>query len=68
MRQILIVIGFVAAAMLLLSVGVILRKDHAFRSQHIHENERMKKDKIHCATALDKEEQRKSKRKMQIDK
>ena len=52
--DILIVIGLVAGAMILLSVGVILRKDHSFRSQHIHENERMRKDGIHCATAEDK--------------
>ena len=60
MEQILIVIGMVAAAMVLLSVGVIFRKDHRFRSQHIHENERMKKDKIHCALAEDKLERKRS--------
>ena len=52
--DVLIVIGLVGAAMLLLSVGVIFRKDHSFRSQHIHQNERMKKDKIHCALSEDK--------------
>lgn len=52
--QIVIAIGVVAAAIILLSVGVIFRKDHTFRSQHIHENERMKKDHIHCALAEDK--------------
>ena len=40
--------------MLLLSVGVILRKDHSFRSQHIHQNKRMKEDGIHCALSEDK--------------
>lgn len=54
MRSLLVVIGLVGAAVLLLSIGVILRKDHSFRSQHIHENERMRKDKIHCAVAEDK--------------
>ena len=58
--KILAVIGFVAAAMILLSVGVIFRKDHSFRSQHIHENERMKKDNIHCAITEDKLARRRS--------
>jgi len=66
MHQILIVIALVALAMLLLSVGVILRKDHSFRSQHIHENERMKRDKIHCATAMDKEARKQKKNKITL--
>ena len=52
--EIMIAIGVLAVAMILLCVGVIFRKDHTFRSQHIHENERMKQDKIHCALAEDK--------------
>ena len=63
--EILIVIGVIAVAMLLLSIGVIFRKDHSFRSQHIHENERMREDHIHCSTAQDKELRRKKKN--QID-
>ena len=55
MNSVWIVIGLVAAAILLLCVGIILRKDHSFRSQHIGENERMKEDKIHCATSQDRE-------------
>ena len=50
-----IAIGLVAGAMLALCVGVIFRKDHTFRSQHIGENERMKQDGIHCATSQDRE-------------
>ena len=53
--KILIAIGAVLVAMVLLSVGVILRKDHRFRSQHIAENARMKQAKIHCATSQDRE-------------
>lgn len=64
MRTILMVIGLVAAAMVLLSVGVIFRKDHSFRSQHISENERMKKDNIHCAVSQDKADRR---RKLKVD-
>ena len=52
--------------MLLLSVGVIFRNDHSFRSQHIHENARMKQDKIHCATSMDKEAQQKAAKKIKL--
>ena len=66
MHQIIVVIGFVGVAVLLLSVGVILRKDHTFRSQHIHENERMKENKIHCATAQDREARRDNPKKIKV--
>jgi len=65
MREIAIVIGFVALAVLLLCVGVIFRKDHRFRSQHVHENERMKKDGIRCATSQDLE-MRKERKKLKV--
>ena len=65
MRSVLIVIGFVGLAILLLSVGVMFRKDHQFRSQHIAENERMKADGIHCATTQDREARRKMKMKIE---
>ena len=52
--SILITILAVGVGMALLCVGVIFRKDHSFRSQHIHQNERMRKDKIHCALSEDK--------------
>ena len=61
MNAIVLAIIVLAVAMVLLSVGVIFRKDHRFRSQHIHENERMKKDGIHCAIAEDKLARRKAK-------
>ena len=64
--KIFIIIGLVGAAMILLSVGVIFRKDHSFRSQHIHQNKRMKQDGIHCSTAQDKEMRRDAKRKMNV--
>ena len=54
MKELLIIIGLIGLAVLLLSVGVIFRKDHSFRSQHIHQNPRMKQDKIHCALSEDK--------------
>lgn len=67
MRSIMWAVGLLLAAMLLLCVGVILRKDHSFRSQHIHENKRMKQDGIHCATAEDKLMRRGRKWKLKID-
>ncbi len=66
MRGILIAIGVLMAAMLLLCVGVILRKDHSFRSQHIHQNKRMKQDGIHCSTAQDREMRRAKERSMNV--
>lgn len=53
-----IVIFILLIAFLLMAIGVILRKDHSFRSQHISENERMKRDGIHCATSQDREQRR----------
>ena len=60
MRAIVLAIGVLGVAMVLLCVGVILRKDHAFRSQHIGDNERMKADNIHCAAAQDRQERKRS--------
>jgi len=65
--NILIAIGALVVAVLLLSVGVIFRKDHSFRSQHIHENERMRKEGIHCVTAEDKIARNRAKKKMKIE-
>ena len=56
--KIVIVIALVGAGMLLLSVGVILRKDGKFRSEHIAENKRMRQEGIHCATSQDREARR----------
>ena len=65
MRQIILAVVLVAVALLLLCVGVIFRKDHSFRSQHIHENERMKRDNIHCAVAEDKMARKRAKMKIE---
>ena len=67
MREILIAIVFLLVAMALLSVGVLFRKDHSFRSEHIHQNKRMKRDGIHCSTAQDKEMRRDAKKKMKVE-
>ncbi len=68
MRSVVYAIVILGAAMLLLCVGIILRKDHSFRSQHIGENARMREDKIHCATSQDREAQREQKKKIDIKK
>ena len=64
---IVIAICLVAVAMIGLCVGVIFRKDHTFRSQHIAENERMKENKIHCATSQDREARREAQKKIDVD-
>lgn len=63
MRYLLIILILIIA-FVLLTIGVILRKDHSFRAQHISENERMKQDGIHCATSQDREHRRNNNRKI----
>ena len=60
-------IGFVLAAVLLLSVGVIFRKDKQFRSQHISENKRMREKGIHCAVSQDREAKKAESRKLKVE-
>ena len=54
----------IGIAVLLLSVGVLLRKDRQFRSEHISNNARMREDGIHCATSQDREARKKHKLKI----
>lgn len=61
MNEILLAILAIGIAILLLSLGVILRKDHKFRSEHISQNKRMRQDGIHCATSQDREARKKEK-------
>ncbi|MCR5050589.1 MAG: hypothetical protein K6A36_05845 [Paludibacteraceae bacterium] len=68
MRQILLTIVLIAVAIVLLCVGIILRKDHSFRSQHISANRRMKQDGISCATSQDRMAQRPNNKKLNIKK
>ena len=62
MRAILFAVIALAVAVILLCVGVIFRKDHSFRSQHIRENKRMREDGIKCATSQDREAQKANKK------
>lgn len=68
MKQILIVIGVLAVAMLLLCVRILLKKNGKFSSQHISENKRMKQDGIHCATSQDRQARRKNTNKIDLKK
>ena len=61
MNEILLAILAIGIAILLLSLSVILRKDHKFRSEHISQNQRMRQDGIHCATSQDREARKKEK-------
>lgn len=60
-------IGFVLLAVILLSVGVIFRKDKQFRSQHISENKRMREKGIHCAVSQDREAKRAESGKLKVE-
>ena len=60
-------IGFVLLAVILLSVGVIFRKDKQFRSQHISENKRMREKGIHCAVSQDREAKKAESRKLKVE-
>ena len=64
MKIILITILAIGIAVLLLSVGVLLRKDGQFRSEHISNNARMREDGIHCATSQDRAARKKQKLKI----
>ena len=63
---ILMAVGAVMVAVLLLSVGVIFRKDKQFRSQHISENKRMRERGIHCAVSQDREAKTAAKKKIEV--
>ena len=64
---IMLAIGFVLAAVLLLSVGVIFRKDKQFRSQHISQNKRMRERGIHCAVSQDREAKKVDSQKLKVE-
>lgn len=68
MYKILIAIVLLVVAIGLLCVGVVFRKDHSFRSQHIHANRRMQKDGITCITTQDHVARRTKKHKIDIKK
>ncbi len=56
----------IAAALLLLCVRVLIKRNGQFSSEHISENKRMRQDGIHCATSQDREARRKTKKKLDL--
>ena len=66
MEKLFAIICIIAAAVILLCIRVIIKKDGQFSSQHISENQRMKQDGIHCATSQDREARRKKKNKIDL--
>jgi len=55
LKTLLVTILIVAAAMALLCVKVILRRNGHFQSQHIHDSKAMKERGIHCVMDQDRE-------------
>lgn len=64
---ILVAVGAVLIAVLLLSVGVIFRKDKQFQSQHISENKRMREKGIHCVVSQDREAKKVERGKLKVE-
>ena len=56
----------VAAAVALLCVRILLKKDGRFSSQHIAENSLMRKRGITCATSQDRNARTKNERKINV--
>jgi hypothetical protein len=54
-KTLVLTLVFVAAAMLLLSVRILLKKGGRFRSQHIGQSRAMRERGIHCVQAQDLE-------------
>ena len=54
-KTLLLTLGIVAAAMLLLSVRVLLKKGGRFHSLHIGQSKAMRERGIHCVQAQDLE-------------
>ena len=65
---ILVVILLVGAAMLLLCVRVILRKNGRFSSQHISQNKLMRERGIHCVNTQDYEARHAENKKINVKK
>ncbi|MDD6438202.1 MAG: hypothetical protein PUG09_09095 [Prevotella sp.] len=51
----------IAIAMLLLCVKIVFIKDGRFASQHVKDNEALKKQGIHCVIDQDREERERKK-------
>lgn len=63
----LVVFALVAAAVVLLSVRVILKKNGRFSSQHLSQSPAMRKRGIGCIQAEDQKERQKVKKKLNVN-
>ncbi|WP_315349026.1 hypothetical protein [Hoylesella saccharolytica] len=52
----------IAIALALLNIKLIIKKHGKFASQHIHDNEALRKQGIHCVIDQDKEARQQSKK------
>ncbi len=53
LKLMLLTLAFVAAALIFMAVGVLLRKDHSFRMQHVGQNKKLRENGIHCVQSMD---------------
>lgn len=65
--KLLLTISLVALAMILLSVGVIFRKDKQFRSQHLSQSAAMRERGIGCVVSEDRKARNKENKKIKIN-
>jgi len=61
-QLLLITLLIIAICMALLSVKVLLKKNGSFSSQHIHDNEALRRQGIHCVIDQDREAREKAER------
>lgn len=52
----------IAIALALLSIKLIIKKHGKFASQHVHDNEALRKQGIHCVIDQDKEARQQSRK------
>ncbi len=68
LNVLLISLALVGAAVLLLSVKVLLKPNGKFSSQHVSDNPALRKQGIHCVMKQDKEARLLSEKKLRVDK
>ncbi len=64
--KLIITIALLLAAISLLSVRVILKKNGRFSSQHISQSKIMRERGIHCAVSQDREAKKQGEQKMDV--
>lgn len=66
LESVFLALGIVAAAVLLLSVKVLLKPKGTFSSQHVSDNPALRKKGIHCVMKQDKEAREAAEKKLKI--